>query len=180
MSQPLGYDASEDAVDLGIHVRTLPSIEPIVMWVPDIRSVIVQSDLPRIKHNEAVAHGVAHAELEHTWLVRRCRMGRLPRIKVELAVHDLAARRLIPIERLQETVARFDSIDTVAGKLGVSTPMLMHRLLNLRLMERRLMQPGHLDRLSWAGAEMIPSDMTCVWVDAPPAPLLPHRVRRRG
>ncbi|MFE3754574.1 hypothetical protein ACFXO9_09730 [Nocardia tengchongensis] len=155
-------------------------MEPIVMWVPDIRSVIVQAGLPAIKHNEAVAHGVAHAILEHSWMVRRARMGRLPRITVELAVHGLVARRLIPVDRLQEVVARYDSIDQCAGKLGVSVPILTHRLLNLKPSERRLMQPGHLDRLSWAGAESIPSEITCVWVESPPAPLIPRGLRRRG
>ncbi|MFF2555740.1 hypothetical protein ACFVUS_32350 [Nocardia sp. NPDC058058] len=180
MSQPLGYDAGEHAVDLGIHVRTLPSIEPIVMWVPDIRSVIVQAELPPVRHNEAVAHGVAHAILENSWTVRRTRMGRLPRITVELAVHDLVARRLIPIDKLQEALSRFDSIESCAGWLGVGVPMLTHRLLNLKLLERRLIQPGRLDRLSWAGAETILSDITCVWVEAPPASFLPRRVRRRA
>ncbi|WP_330184990.1 hypothetical protein OHB26_16245 [Nocardia sp. NBC_01503] len=157
----------------------MPSIEPIVMWVPDIRSVIVQADLPPIKHNEAVAHGLAHAILENSWLVRRTRLGRMPRIKVEQAVHDLVARRSIPIENLQEAVARFRSIELCATRLGVSVPMLTHRLLNLKQSERRLIHPSHLDRMSWASSETIPSDITCVWVEAPPAPLLP-RLRPRG
>ncbi|MFJ4652712.1 hypothetical protein ACIP5Y_15735 [Nocardia sp. NPDC088792] len=179
MSQPLGYNAGDDAVDLGIHVRTLPSAEPIVMWVPDIRSVIVQADLDPTRHNEAVAHGVAHAVLENSWLVRRARLGRVPRITVELAVHDLVARRLIPVADLQEGVSRFDSIQRCATWLGVSVSILTHRLLKLKATERRLIQPGLLDRLSWAGAETISGGITCVWVEAQPAPILPRLPRRR-
>jgi hypothetical protein len=180
MSQPLGYDAREDAVDLGIHVRTLPTVEPIVMWVPDVRSVIVQEDLSPVRHNEAVAHGVAHARLEHSWMVRRTRAGRLPRITVELAVHDLVARRLVPVEQLQEALSRFDTVELSAGWLGVSTSILTNRLLRLKPSERRHIQPGRLDRLSWAGAGMIHTNITCVWVEAPPAPILPRSLRRRA
>ncbi|WP_225725476.1 ImmA/IrrE family metallo-endopeptidase [Nocardia sp. JCM 34519.1] len=179
MSEPLGYDACEHAVDLGIHVRTVPSVEPIVVWVPDIRSVIVQAELPPAEHNEAVAHGVAHAILERSWMVRRARMGRLPRIRVELAVHDLVVRRLIPVENLQEAVARFDSIELCAARLGVSVSILTHRLLNLKLSERRLIPPSRLDRLSWAGTETLPSGITCVWVEAPPASPFPWPAFRR-
>lgn len=149
------------------------------MWVPDIRSVIVQAKLSPVKRNEAVAHGVAHAILEPKWMVRRTRMGRLPRITVELAVHDLVGRRLIPVEKLQEALSRFDSIELCAAWLGVSVPILTHRLLNLKPSERRHIQPGRLDRLSWAGTEVIPSGITCVWVEAPPASLFPRRARRR-
>ncbi|MFD7843981.1 ImmA/IrrE family metallo-endopeptidase [Nocardia sp. NPDC059764] len=167
------YDARIHAAKLDITIGVLGFDAPIVIWEPEYRAVMVSAELSALDRREALAHAIAHAQLEHTETVRRARTGRESRLATELRVHELACRNLIPIGDLKEALARCTRIDEAAERLHVNPDTVRHRLRTLSRMERHVLPADTVNRLDWSQAGDYPLPVSCIWTDAKPLPM--HR-----
>ncbi|GAB4582287.1 ImmA/IrrE family metallo-endopeptidase [Nocardia sp. IFM 10818] len=166
-----GYDARTHAAKLDIRIDALPFQASIVIWEPTYRAIMLSAELPAVDRREALAHALAHAQLEHSEVVRRARMRRESRLAAELGVYDLACRNLIPIGDLGEALARYTRIEDIADHLRVNPDTVRHRLRRLSRAERRTLPAEAVDRLDWTEAGGYPLPVSCIWTDAKPLPV---------
>lgn len=103
-------------------------LEPGVLAETDGRGVIWMDPAQRqAKRRCTLAHELAHIELGHT-------DGCTPR--EDRAADDLAARRLIPLDRLADALAWTESAEEAADELWVDEATLSARLASLTADER--------------------------------------------
>lgn len=174
------YDARIHAAKLDITVGVLAFDEPIVVWEPKRRAIMVSAELPTLDRHEALAHAVAHAQLEHSEAIRKARMGRESRLTAELRVYDAACRNLVPVGGLMEALSRYTRIEEVADRLQVNPDTVRHRLRTLSRPERRVLPADAVDRLDWSGSGHSPLAVSCIWTHAEPLPVyrkLPEALR---
>ncbi|MDT9662682.1 ImmA/IrrE family metallo-endopeptidase [Rhodococcus qingshengii] len=164
------YDARVQAAKLDITIGHVGFAAPIVIWQPKSRAILVTADLTTVDRREALAHALAHAQLEHSETVRKARAGRESRQRVELRVYELACRNLIPIADLREALARYTSVEDVADWLQVSPDTVCYRLHHLSRKERRVLPPGIVDRLDWYADAKYPLPVSCIWTNSAPLP----------
>ncbi|WP_067532135.1 ImmA/IrrE family metallo-endopeptidase [Nocardia crassostreae] len=167
------YDARTHAAKLDLTIGVLPFEARIVIWEPRRRAVMIAADLTAVDRREGLAHAIAHAQLEHSEVVRRTRMGRESRLAAELRVYEVACRNLIPVDALREALARYTRVEDAADLLQVNPDTVRHRLRTLSRAERRALPADMVDRLDWSDAGDYPLPISCVWTDAQPVPV--HR-----
>ncbi|QCQ89975.1 ImmA/IrrE family metallo-endopeptidase [Rhodococcus sp. SGAir0479] len=175
------YDARVQAATLGVTIGHVGFAAPIVIWQPKFRAILVTADLTTVDRREALAHALAHAQLEHSETVRKARAGRESRQRVELRVYELACRNLIPIAHLRDALARYTSVEDVAGWLQVNPDTVRYRLQYLSHTERRVLTPDIVNRLDWYADAKYPLPVTCIWTNSAPLPAyrkLPEVLRR--
>lgn len=165
------YDARIHAAKLDITIGVLGFEEPIVVWEPEFRAIMISADLSARDRREGLAHAVAHAQLEHSEVVRRARMGRESRLTAELRVYETACRNLIPIGELKEALSRYTTVEAVADRLQVNPDTVRHRLRTLSRQERRLLPADAVNRLDWSDAGNYPLPLSCIWTHAEPLPV---------
>ncbi|MFC9994558.1 ImmA/IrrE family metallo-endopeptidase [Nocardia sp. NPDC127526] len=168
-----GYDARTHAAKLDITIDALGFEASIVIWEPEYRAIMISAELSAIDRREALAHAVAHAQLEHTEVVRQARMGRESRLAAELRVYELACRNLIPVGALGEALSRYTQVEDVADRLQVNPDTVRYRLRTLSRAERRALPVDTVNRLDWTEAGDYPLPISCIWTNAQPLPV--HR-----
>ncbi|PXX52649.1 uncharacterized protein DUF955 [Nocardia tenerifensis] len=175
------YDARVQAAKLDVTIGHVGFEAPIVIWQPEFRAILVTADLSAVDRREALAHALAHVQLEHSETVRKARAGRESRQRVELRVYELACRNLIPVADLREALARYTSVEDVAVWLEVNPDTVRYRLQHLSRSERRALPPDIMNRLDWYADAKYPLPVSCIWTNTAPLPAyrkLPAALRR--
>lgn len=126
------YDPWEHCSQLGLRVIRRDLRKPHrALWHPPSRTVILDRTLSQRERRCSLAHELVHVERGD-----ECRQA--PRVEVE--VHLVAARRLIPIEALVEGMRWTRDLHVLADELWVDAPTLECRLEHLSDCERAVLE----------------------------------------
>lgn len=122
------YDPHERADQLGIALVYGRLRSCNALWVPDIRTILLQSRMRVIQERSILAHELGHAELGH----------RDDRPKHEVMADRYAAENLIDHDRLLDVIRWTPDTARLSLELGVTTK-LMQVYLNVHRgdLERR-------------------------------------------
>jgi Zn-dependent peptidase ImmA (M78 family) len=118
------YDPFEHAEALGIEVVYGRLRTGNGLWIPDIRTIFLQTRMRAIQERSILAHEVAHADLGH----------RDDRPKHEVLANRYAAEHLIDAGRFAELVEWTPDAARLSLELGVTTK-LMQVYLNVHRRE---------------------------------------------
>lgn len=124
------YNPWREARMAGIRVisRDLPGALRGVWHMPS-RTVILDSGLSQRERRSVLCHELVHSERGDA-----CRQS----ARVEAEVHAVAARRLVPLERLVDALRWARSESCLADELWVDETIVRARLDRLTEMEREL------------------------------------------
>jgi hypothetical protein len=126
------YDPWEHSANLGLRVIRRDLRKPHrALWHPPSRTVILDRGLSQRERRCSLAHELVHVERGD-----ECRQA--PR--VEVAVHAVAARRLIVMAALIEGMRWTRDFHVLADELWVDAPTLECRLEHLTNCERELLE----------------------------------------
>lgn len=117
------YDPYSDAEQRGIRVMHHPIRSANGLWLPDHNLIVIKSGMRAVHDRSALAHELAHAELGH----------RDDRPKHEIQADQLAARKLIDLDRCREVMKWAPDVGHLAAELGVSTRIALAFLRHHRL-----------------------------------------------
>jgi len=110
----LGYDPYEHAQRLGIHVAYRPLRTGSGLWVPEIRTIFLQTRLRVIHERSVLAHELGHALMGHR--------DSSPRHEVQ--ADRWAARQLIHPDELRAAAAASPDPGVWCHELNVSADIL--------------------------------------------------------
>lgn len=125
LTRPKGrdYDPYEHADALGIQVLYRPLRASNELWLPDYKTIIVESSLRAVHRRNVLAHGVAHAALGHVD----------DRPKHEVQADRYAAENLIDLDECRQLMRWTPDAARLAAELEVTGRVLrvflnVHRL----------------------------------------------------
>lgn len=107
-----------------VHIDWCDEMAPALgAWVPTERVILLRRDVPRALRDMALAHEVAHVDLEHRpsgfrWFDRR----------QECEASRLARARMLPADEIGKAMAEYDcDLQLAANDLDVSVGTLRRR-----------------------------------------------------
>lgn len=115
------YDPWDHADQIGLQVIVRPIRTAMEMWLPEHNTIVIRSGLRAVHQRNALAHGVAHAELAHED----------DRPKHEHQADRYASLYLIDPTEFADLRRWSDDMGRIATELGVT-----HRLLDAYLSRR--------------------------------------------
>jgi len=122
------YDPWEHCAQLGLRVIRRDLRKPHrALWHPPSRTVILERSLSQRERRCSLAHEIVHVERGD-----ECRQA----ARVEVAVHAVAARRLVTLEELVAGLRWTKSPHVLADELWVDVPTLECRVDSLTDHER--------------------------------------------
>ncbi len=132
---PLRYSPWRDLASRPhLHLLVAPTGDPDVWgyFEPDTSTVTIDSGCDQVERRCTLAHELAHVdrgdEAHHTADYPEAER---QTVRDEAAADDLAARRLIPLDRLADALMPDDDLWRAAADLDVDHPMLCARLRGL-------------------------------------------------
>lgn len=108
------YDPWEHADAIGLQVIVRPIRTAAELWLPDHNTIVLRSGLRMVHQRNALAHGVAHAELAHED----------DRPKHEHQADRYASLYLIDPAELDDLRRWTDDYDRIVTELGVTRRLL--------------------------------------------------------
>ncbi|MFD4433110.1 hypothetical protein [Nocardia sp. NPDC058497] len=158
-----GFNAQEVAFNQGIRVDSVVVFDFVSYWSVVDRAVLIQADLSGHVRNEVITHSVAHIEIAESLELAAALDGELWRGRIEMKVHHVVARRLIPLGDLRDALEVGSNLSDVAAVLGVTEFLLGWRLQHLTD-EELAMIPAHLlNRLGWLPGMTSEYPYLCLW-----------------
>lgn len=126
-----GYDPWLDArTRPGITVGVTSLIEEQSWWLPNDRVILISTEVEEgMLRNAALAHQLAHVDLETSELVKSVRAGLRDPNDVEVEARRIVAHRYMSLDCIRDAMdfAGVDG-DLIAAELGVPTIMFADRL----------------------------------------------------
>lgn len=129
----MGYSPWEDAAQRypHIHIGRVDLRPARGAWIAAERVILLERTLGRAERNTVLAHEIAHVDLDHAktgrkWFDRR----------MERDADDLAARRLVDLERLADVLRWALCPEEVAHELDVTVDVVRRRIRSLTVQEK--------------------------------------------
>lgn len=136
MSRYSPWDDLASRPELTFGVTDLPEGAGEAWWLPEVPGIVMRRGLTQVERRCALAHELVHVDREdrprHTVGPDGPRLAR----RQEMAADDIAAARLIPLDRLADALQWSFSPDEVAEELGVTPKMARIRILGLSADEK--------------------------------------------
>ncbi|MEU3009445.1 hypothetical protein [Nocardia asteroides] len=158
-----GFNAQEVAFNHGIRIDSVVVFDFVSYWSVVDRAVLIQADLSGHVRNEVIAHSIAHIEMAESLELAAALDGELWRGRVEMKVHHIVSRRLIPLADLRDALEIGNNMPDVAAILGVTEFLLGWRLQHLDDEELALIPVHLLNRLGWLPGMTADYPYLCLW-----------------
>jgi Zn-dependent peptidase ImmA (M78 family) len=114
MANDGSYDPFEHAEQLGLTIVYGRLRTANGLWIPDIRTIILQPRMRVIQERSVLAHEIGHADLGH----------RDDRPKHETLADRYAAEHLIDPDRLRDVAQWTPDLSKASLELGVTTKLM--------------------------------------------------------